>query len=72
MGGVMKNAELARRLEVAHENVATAEAELERALRELESHERADKRLISAALRDAFQRVTTTRLELESALATVR
>lgn len=72
MSAVTNAAELARLLEIAHENVAKAEAEVERALREIETRERSDKRLISTALREAFERLAVTRRELETALASVR
>lgn len=71
MSGATVDPELARRLTVAHDNVKIAESEVETALREVESAERADKRIISTALRDAFDRLATCRRELEVVLQVI-
>lgn len=68
MSGPQISDELKRRLGVAHANVKRAEDEVEAALRSLEAAERADKRIISAALRTAFENVAVARRELEAIL----
>ena len=60
--------EIKRRLEVAHSNVKHAEEEVELALRNLEASERADKRIISLALRTAFENLAVALRELEAIL----
>ncbi len=57
------------RLALAHENVRLAEDELETALKVVESATRADKRIISAALRAAFDKLAVARVALEALLA---
>lgn len=61
--------ELKRRLGVAHGNVKRAEDEVELALRSVETGQRADKRIISLALRTAFENLAGARRELEAILA---
>jgi len=61
--------ELKRRLGVAHANVKRAEGEVDLALRSVEAAERADKRIISLALRTAFENLAMARRELEAILA---
>jgi hypothetical protein len=68
MSILSQDPELERRLKLAHENVKVAEAEVEVALRTVEKTERADKRIITAALRTAFEKLAIARSELEAIL----
>ncbi len=57
--------ELARRIAEATEDLAVAQREVERAMRELSSGAiRADKTIITEVLRTAFEKLTTAREKL--------
>ncbi|WP_224370084.1 hypothetical protein [Hyalangium versicolor] len=65
------SAELQQRIKEAKELLTVAEQELEVALSELESSERADKKMISHRLELAFAKVSASRRNLEAVLQEV-
>ncbi len=58
---------LRERIRFAKETVASAQGELDAALRQLESPDRAEKTMISEVLRHALEKLSTARLALEKA-----
>jgi hypothetical protein len=61
--------ELQQRITQATEHLAVAERELETALNALTVAERADKRIISASLQVAFEKLATAKRDLKAILS---
>lgn len=58
-----------KRITEATEDLAVAQTEVERALREVTTGSRADKTIISEVLKIAFERLTAARSKLEGVLS---
>jgi len=62
------SAELQRRITKAQDLLSQAEAELEKALKDLKVEERSDKRMISDRLETAFEKLAAGKSNLELVL----